>query len=238
VNYLLVHGAFRGGWAWGDIRRGLAAAGHDALAPSLLGMGELDPDTLGDAAAGSDITLSDWARQLVRLAELEDLRDLVLVGHSQGGLVAREAAHGLGHRLAALAYIDAPIARLGQRGVDLSGAPAPDASDLPPRSTRLAPTPLTSGATMSEEVASRSNVRLGSTPFGPSLDPVSTPEPDVPVHVAFCRHTPAGYPSTVTRAAMDGAGEDYHVFDAGHDVTLTHPREVTGWLLAMAPAPV
>ena len=226
MSILLVHGAFRGGWAWAPVRRLLAAAGHDALAPSLPGMGEHTPP---EGGRGS-VTLAEWAGFIARLVELEDLTDVVLAGHSQGGLVARAAAPLLGERLAAIAYLDAPIPRAGQRGIDLLPGPPPDPSRLPPPDTWLAPTPLVADDLHPADMVEWVNARLGPTPLGPSLDAVEGPEPSVAFHVAFCAHTPPGYPSWSTRRRMDEAGQPYHLFDAPHHVPLTHPDAVAWWL--------
>ena len=226
MSFLLVHGAFRGGWAWGPVARLLRAAGHRVAAPSLWGMGELTPPPEDRGHVGLD----RWRAQVADLARLEDLHDVVLVGHSQGGLVARAAAGDLGGRLAAVAYLDAPIARRGQRGVDLLGDP-PEV--LPPADGWLEPRPLGVDDHHGPDLVAWVNDRLGPTPVGPSLDPVDSPEPEVPTHVAFCAHTAAGFPSTATRAEMDRRGLPYRLFDAPHDAPLTHPGPVADWLLGL-----
>lgn len=224
-----MHGAFRGGWAWGEVPRLLRERGNDVLAPSLLGMGELAPPPTDRGI----VRLDDWRRQLARLAELEELREVVAVGHSQGGLAVRSAADALGDRLAAIAYLDAPIARAGQRGVDLSGPKAP--GQLPPRDMWIEAVPLGPDSGLDETQLAWVNERLGPTPVAPSLDPVEGPEPTVPTHVAFCTGTPEGFPSTVTRATMDAAQQPYELFDAPHDVAVAAPVAVATWLERIRP---
>jgi pimeloyl-ACP methyl ester carboxylesterase len=228
MSFLLVHGAFRGAWAWGEVPDALRARGHRVEAPSLIGMGELTPPP-GRRAA---VTLTDWVRQLSELARMADLDDIVLVGHSQGGMVARATAAALGDRLAAIAYLDSPLPRQGQRGVELSGPTA--GRDLPPADTWLDPTPVRAAGGYGEDLAAFINDRAGPTPVGPSLDPMPNPEPSVPRHVAFCDLTPPGFPSTLARAAMDEAGEGYELFESPHDAALAEPAMVVGWLAGIA----
>ena len=129
TSFVLVHGAFRGGWAWGRVRRLLSAQGHEVFSPSLTGMGDrahLRPEPLG---------LSVWVDDVVALVVTEDLTDVVLVGHSQGGMVISAVAERLPGPLAHLVYLDAPVAQPGDRGVDLSG-PLPPGVDLPGAETQ------------------------------------------------------------------------------------------------------
>jgi pimeloyl-ACP methyl ester carboxylesterase len=225
-SYVLVHGAFRGGWAWDRVAQRLRASGHDVHTPSLTGMG--DRSHLADRP----VTLDTWVRDLTAVVETYDLRAVHLVGHSQGGLVVRQAAAGLGDRVASVGYLDAPVADTGERGVDLNPGGAPDDDALPPADLLIPPTPLAAGGDIDDALAAWVTDRLCATPFGPSLDPVTAPPPDVPTRVAFCRDTPAGYPCWVTRGRMDDRGEPYTVIDAGHDAPLSRPGEVTDWLLA------
>ena len=60
MSFLLVHGAFRGGWAWGEVPDALRAQGRRVEAPSLVGMGELTPPP----EKRGEVTLADWVRQL------------------------------------------------------------------------------------------------------------------------------------------------------------------------------
>ena len=222
--FLLVHGAFRGGWAWERVAVLLRSAGHTVHTPSLTGM--------GDRAHLTDrpITLATWTDDVVAVAETYDLTDVVLVGHSQGGLVVRAAANDLGARLTSVAYLDAPVPEHGERGVDLNPGGAPDPSLLPPADLVIPPSPVVPADDLDQDLAAWMNERLSPTPFGPSLDRVVSPAPDVPAHVAFCTLTPTTYPCWVTRHRMDAAGERYTLLDAGHDAPLTRPAPVAAWL--------
>jgi pimeloyl-ACP methyl ester carboxylesterase len=231
--FVLVHGAFRGGWAWRHVRERLQAAGHEVHTPSLTGMG----DRRHLAGPGRPrVRLSTWVDDVVAVLDTHDLREVVLVGHSQGGLVTTAASPRLVDRLARLVYLDAPVPRDGERGVDLNppGVVAPDVAEvdldgwLPAR-------PLDAGAEgLSAEDVAWVNARLGPTPLAPSFDPVTLPrevEGAVPRTYVFFDRTPQGYPCWSTRLRLDAEGVGYRTIDADHDAPTSAPDQVVAALL-------
>lgn len=108
---LLIHGTWLGGWVWDRVTPLLQALGHSVIAPDL-------PGLAGDAAAAhADIDPSVHATAIVDLLERSDLQDVVLVGHSYGGIVAREAA--MSTRVARIVYLDAFLPEAGESAFDL-----------------------------------------------------------------------------------------------------------------------
>ena len=218
TTFVLIHGAFRGGWSWDRVRPLLVDAGHDVHTP-----------TLDGTASGLDV----WVREVDVLITAEDLRDVVLVGHSQGGVVVREVAVRIPERLRRLVYLDAAVPEPGERAVDVAPTP-PDPALLPPRETLIPPRPLEPAGDLDAATAAWLNDRLVPTPFAPSLDPVSAAAPTVPATYAFCSGTPATYPCGTTRARLDQRGAPYLVLGAGHDAPLTRPEAVAELLLRAA----
>lgn len=114
ATFILIHGAFHGGWCWERVVPLLAAKGHDVLAPDLPGMGS-------DTTPFADDTLSHWAEftaDLVRKAQ----GSVILAGHSQGGAVVSQAAELVPDRIAHLAFVTALVMENGGtllRGRDL-----------------------------------------------------------------------------------------------------------------------
>jgi pimeloyl-ACP methyl ester carboxylesterase len=111
-TYVLVHGAWHGGWCWKRVTPLLRATGADVYAPTLAG--------LGDRAhrADPDIDLDTHVQDVVNVLEYEDLQDVVLVGHSYGGMVIRGVADRAPQRLARLIYLDAFVPDDGQALLD------------------------------------------------------------------------------------------------------------------------
>ena len=114
ATYVLVHGAFLGGWCWRDVAARLRAAGHDVFAPTLTGLGEryhlATPDTDLETNVQDIIGVIDW----------EDLNDIVLVGHSYAGMVVGGVAGRHGDRIKSIIYLDAHIPRKRPRNPALS----------------------------------------------------------------------------------------------------------------------
>ena len=106
ANFVLVHGAWHGGWCWRFVRPLLK--GHEVYAPSLTGLGERKH------LARRDIDLDTHIADVVSLLEMEDLRDVVLVGHSYGGMVVTGAADRVPARIARLVYLDAFVPEDGK----------------------------------------------------------------------------------------------------------------------------
>ena len=103
-----------GGWVWRPVVARLRAAGHEAWAPTLTGMGERVHLHLASPEVGLDTHVLDVANVL----GYEDLQDAVLVGHSYGGMVITGAAERAPGRLAHLVYLDALVPADGQAMVD------------------------------------------------------------------------------------------------------------------------
>ncbi len=108
ARFILVHGAFHGGWVWARVAALLRAAGHDVLTPTLTGCG--DRVHLLTREVGLELHVRDLEATL----EHEDVRDGILVAHSYGGTVATMAAARQTPRLRALIYLDAQAPVDGQ----------------------------------------------------------------------------------------------------------------------------
>ena len=102
-TFVLVHGAWHGGWCWRRVADVLRARGHRVFAPSLTG--------LGDRAHlfSKDISLQTHVEDILSVVETEELSDFVLVGHSYAGMVISGVADTLGQRVSCYVYLDARL---------------------------------------------------------------------------------------------------------------------------------
>jgi len=118
VNYVLIHGAYQGGWIWKHVAQGLRSAGHAVYAPTLDGCAERrDQIRRG-------ITVTTHAEEVARLFFYEDLRGVILVGTSSGGMVICKAAELAADRIARLVFVDALALLPGERVADIVNRPA------------------------------------------------------------------------------------------------------------------
>jgi pimeloyl-ACP methyl ester carboxylesterase len=109
----LAHGAWSSAWAWKKVRPLMAAAGHQFFTPSYTGLGER-----GHLANPSN-DLETHIQDVLGVIQCEELRDVVLIGHSYGGMVATGVADRARDRIAQLIYLDAFVPKDGQSLADL-----------------------------------------------------------------------------------------------------------------------
>jgi pimeloyl-ACP methyl ester carboxylesterase len=112
-TFVLLHGAWHGGWCWGRVRPLLRDRGHEVLTPTFTGVS--DRAHLLSPAVG----LGTHVEDVVRLIEAEDLREVVLVGHSYAGVVVSAVASLVPERLGRRVYLDAFVPRDGEAAIDL-----------------------------------------------------------------------------------------------------------------------
>ena len=107
--FVLVHGAWAGGWCYGRVADILRERGFRAFTPTLTGLGERS-----HLAGLFPITCSTHIQDIVNVMLWEDLRRVVLCGHSYGGVVIAGVADAMRDRISALVYVDAIIPESGK----------------------------------------------------------------------------------------------------------------------------
>src|SRR5690606_6360151 len=119
-TFVIVHGAWAGGWEHKKIAEALEAKGHKVFRPTLTGQGERV-----HLAKAVDVDLSMHIHDIVNFIEWEDLNDIVLVGHSYGGMVITGVADRVANRLKHVIYLDAFLPENGESAQTSRGANAP-----------------------------------------------------------------------------------------------------------------
>lgn len=114
ATFVLVHGAWHGGWCWRDVAGRLRQHGHQAFAPTLTGLGERvhlrTPDT----------DLSTHVTDVRNVLRYEDLHDVILVGHSYAGLVVRQVADQVPELIREVVLLDAWVGQTGDSFLSLA----------------------------------------------------------------------------------------------------------------------
>ena len=113
TTFVLIHGSYQGGWIWQRVATRLRAAGHTVYAPSLDGCAERKHQV----RAG--ITTETHAAEIAELLFYEDLRDVVMVGTSSGGMVLCRAAETAREQIARVVLVDALALFDGERIRDI-----------------------------------------------------------------------------------------------------------------------
>jgi len=114
ATFVLVHGGGHGGWCWQRLTPYLRGAGHEVYTPTLTGLGERAH------LLGPDVDLDMHIDDVVAVLKYEDLHDVVLVGHSYGGMVITGVADRAPSRVGHLVYLDAATPTDGQSLADVS----------------------------------------------------------------------------------------------------------------------
>lgn len=130
-TFVLVHGAWHGGWCWRRVNDRLTAKGHRVYTPTLTGLADRSH------LLSASVNLSTHITDIVNLIRWEEMTDIVLCGHSYGGMVVTGVADQMPECVEALVYIDAFVPESGQSWADLRPRATPPGLTLPPTSAEV-----------------------------------------------------------------------------------------------------
>ena len=114
--YVLLHGAWSGGWQWKEVAFRLLSAGHEVYTPTLTGVGERVH------LASPDIGLDTHVQDVLGVLKYEALSNVILVAHSYSGVVATAVVEQVPEKIGHLVYVDAFVPQDGQSLKDILGA--------------------------------------------------------------------------------------------------------------------
>lgn len=157
-DFMLVHGAWHGPWSWDAVAAKLRRAGHRVVTPDL----SVSP---GTELASRDLTLGSHIDAVLDAVRSHDLTDLVLCGHSYGGMVVTGVADAVPGRVRALVYLDAFVPGDGDSLRSLSANFPHQAGLLPP--------PPASVWGLTGDLADWADARMGPQPAGTFDQPVA-----------------------------------------------------------------
>lgn len=228
ATFLVAHGAWGAGYTWKKMHALMSAAGHRLVTPTYTGLGER-----GHLASPSN-DLETHIQDMLAVIKYEDLQDVVLIGHSYGGMVATGVADRARDKIAHLIYLDAFVPRDGEALFDL----------IPPEAQRG----------MRENAASGDGWRVPPNPIPPdtseadmkwlaerrlpqSIKCFDTPlrltggELTVPRSYIYCmRITPADPFLPFAERARRAPGWQYYEIDASHSPHVTAPEALAALL--------
>ncbi len=231
--FVLVHGAWGGSYGFRKVRGPLWAAGHEVFTPSLTGVGERVHLT------GPQVGLTTHITDVVNTVLYEDLRGIVLLGFSYGGLVVTGALEHIGDRVRHLVYLEAFVPGDGDSVTTIAGGPAgPGAIEV--GAAWLVPPQPREFADPAEAVWE--NARRTPQPAGCFTDPVRLVRPleDYPFTRTYIKASaePRSEPAGLFWAAADRARHSpawrYREIDSSHMIPTNRPDDLTRLLLELA----
>jgi pimeloyl-ACP methyl ester carboxylesterase len=230
--FVLVHGAWSGGWKWRYVAPILRRAGHDVFTPTLTGLGERAH------LASPDIDLDAQIQDVVALIEMEDLREVVLLGHSYGGMVVTGVAERAPERIRRLVYLDAFVPENGRCALEYV---------VPERAARLRkqgeatgfvdpPLPALWGVAAPEHVAfaRQRELRHPYRCFTQRIRVVNSSAAALPKTFIYCSSPATGTFDQFAARYRDDPKWRFHELKTGHDSMILVPGDVAAILLQSA----
>ena len=227
ANIVLLHGAYQGGWIWQNVVPHLRAAGHNVFAPSLDGCGERR------ATLRPGIDTESQAAEVADMLFFEDLKDIVLVGTSCGGMVGARVAEIARDRIARIVFADALALFDGESVGDHVKRPTAvsDAVSTGPSRQDAADRMFIS---LQEPMKSWALDRYTPHPIAAMAAPVKLDSfwtQKWNASVIWCKQS-VNPPVAHQRRARDTLNASWHELDTGHYPMLTEPLKLAQLILA------
>jgi pimeloyl-ACP methyl ester carboxylesterase len=228
ATFVLIHGAWHGGWCWKLVAPALRRAGHEVYAPSLTGLGERKH------LAGPHIDLDTHIQDVAGLLEMEDLHDVVLLGHSYGGMVVTGAADRMFQRISQLVYLDAFVPQNGKCLLDyVVPERAARMKEEGERTGMVTPPPMSLWGLARPEHLAFVGPRETSHPYASLSQPIRLRNQAKPIPRTFiyCSSPATGSFDQFAASYRSDPAWRFHELKTGHDAMLLMPAEVTRILL-------
>ena len=234
-TYVLVHGAWHGGWCWRRVADRLRAAGHRVFTPTCTGLGERSH------LLSEDITLDTFTQDIVNVIEFEELSEVILVGHSFGGMPISGTADRIPQRIRHLVYLDALILQAGQSPFsvlpsDVVAARTEAAQETSGGLSLPVPEPSAFAVTHPED-ADWLERRLTPHPFNTYTSPLNIKRPvgnDLPRTYIACTDPYYAVLEATRNWVEEQQDWTWVEIATGHDAMVTAPDELTELLVGIA----
>jgi pimeloyl-ACP methyl ester carboxylesterase len=228
ATYVLIHGAYQGGWIWQRVVTRLRTAGHTVYAPTLDGCGERHH------LVRPGITVTSQAEEIAQLLFYENLQSVVLVGTSAGGMVICRAAEMARERIGRLVFVDALVLLPGEKVANIVQRAAPYETTSITTGPSRADAERRLFADLDPDTRAWALARYTPHPFAALEAPMELDSfwsQPWSASVIYCRRS-VNPPETHQRRAAERLKATWHELDAGHYPMLSHADELTKLLLA------
>ena len=231
--FVLVHGAWHGGWCWEKVRPLLEDQGHTVFTPTLTGLAERAH------LLTRDVNLSTHVRDVVELFESEDLHDVVLAGHSYAGQVITGAVRHIKDRLRHVAYLDANFPHQGEDGLTAGLANQLKVAAEESGDGWKMPVPMPQNGALMDvtdpDLVNWLQDNLTDHPLATFEEPVALDDDDpypVPGSFALCTARGRGRSGPARNAErVRKLGWPVTEIETGHDLMVTEPQQTADFLM-------
>jgi len=223
-TFVLVHGAWHGGWCWRRVADLLTGRGHKVFTPTLTGLADRSH------LLSKDIRLKTHIDDVVNLIKWERLSGVVLCGHSYGGFVVSGVAEEMEKAIASIVFLDAFVPDNGDAMPDLTGAAVIEAIRKAQDTGALGVPPRPAAAFgVNEKDRAWGNSLTGPQPLATFTDKIAlTGARDRIARKAYIRaanYENPGFDKALARVKSDPAWRTYGV-PCGHDVMVDMPERL------------
>ncbi len=231
-TFVLVHGAWHGGWCWQRVAERLRRGGHTVFTPTLTGLGERSH------LLRAGIDLKTHIADVVNVMKWEQLGDVVLCGHSYGGFIISSVAEEMAPAIRSIVYLDAFLPQNGESVHDLTSAAVRDIAQAAQQRGDL---------TMPARPAEAFGVNAADRAWVDRLcvgQPIATFTDKIALtgardriprksYVRAASYANPGFDRALARVQADPSWRAYAV-SCGHDVMIDAPERLTEILLEAA----
>lgn len=232
-TFVLVHGAWHGGWCWQKVSEKLRAEGNLVYTPTMSGLGE-HKNTLN-----SNIDLDTHITDIVNLIVMEDLHHVILVGHSYGGAVIAGVADRIPERLEKLVFLDALLVENGQSAFSVNPYESQEIfkkSALDFDNGLSIPSPSSEWFGLKDSSAVKwTNDRLTNHPYKTFTQPLTLKHPygnNLPLIYIACTNPELPVLEQFAEKTKNSKAWKYHELKTGHDAMISMPSELAALLLS------
>jgi pimeloyl-ACP methyl ester carboxylesterase len=231
-TFVLVHGAWHGGWCWRRVSDLLERQGHKVFAPTLTGLGERSH------LMSKDIRLATHVTDVVNHIKWEGLEGVVLCGHSYGGMVVSGVAEQMADKISSIVFLDAFVPQNGEALADLTGAAT---LDLLRAATERGDIGIPARTAASFNVNERDRAWVDALcvpqPINTFLDKMTLASARERIakksYIRALNNANPGFDKAMARAKADPSWRTYEVA-CGHDVMVDMPERLAEILLEVA----
>jgi pimeloyl-ACP methyl ester carboxylesterase len=232
-TFVLIHGAWHGGWCWRRVSDRLEKQGHKVFAPTLTGLGERSH------LLSKEINLDTHITDIVNLFKWEELRDVCLVAHSYGGWPTSGALEQIGDRVSSIVWLDAFKPENGQRGLDsISEFSRKALLEAVAKGEPGRKGPPGKAFSLNEKDHAWLDAKMTPQPNGIPMTPIKLSGARERVakktYIRAVRYPQPGFDKALAECKADKSWKTFETDAAGHDVMVDAPDWLVGVLLQVS----